>query len=841
MAGIQEYLYKIKNAVYGREVRQAIHDGIHQCYEDGKAGAVDLVAREEIAELIAPSGEAPSAAEVTDARIGADGTTYASLGLANRTQFSDLKSDLNQNVRDLLSKYTIETVTWKGITLTHNTDGTYTFSGTATGANFFDNFFYNVSAFPDGIVAGSTYLVKYSATDVKFQVMWFKDTTTAVRAITFTDNGLFTIPSDATGICFRFFIANGTTVNEIVEQPKVLSLGELYDIGAYRPNAKMLSIGNSILTGSVWTNGSFNHLVDYPNSPYGNIATGLGISESNVRHKLVSSTGLMYDAGEGSFLSHIRTTNLDRYDYLLTHLYYKDMTSDVSTGIGSLESSAGDGTIAGAVLELLDYIKTSNPDCKLILISVPPSGTNTSEYGVKVFERYHSNGYNIVELDYLLHRMAKQYHFLFADWEDWTVSYHWKEFTDNNNIHLNNDETYRAEGEYLSNAVLAQNGFGVYVSPQKAVFTEIEGRYLTPYGTGGVSENWCNTGYVDIADFANYIKVLNGSAGGGLYSAFFDADFNMISADTTTTSGEYSAERLLTIPDGAKYIRCNYTVSNRDKFGIYWMLSDSPVESSIAEHSLQEFHAVTGNKLTTPFSHIKSAGALFTITDDDTTSLLNVQRFHDVCADSEIRGCYAVMTKNTEADPNIVTELLGYEKEGFQNVVHCHYQRAIYKPAPDRDIDACREDLATAIQNMQKYGFSDYRHWVSPYGVMDTEMRDLARDFGFDCLITVPTASYCRFNPYGNFGLYAMPRMELYPDDVSASNGNTLSYIKSQMLDCANNGGWFHLCTHMYQWGDDLSRITEVLQYAKELGMKNVTISGGLSYWRDVYKMYDLF
>lgn len=111
MAGIEEYLNKIKNAVYGREVRQAIHDGIETCYKEGKAGATDLVARENIAqvnavlsaridELIAPSGEAPSAAEVTDARIGADGRTYTSLGLANRTQFTDLKSDLSTLINE---------------------------------------------------------------------------------------------------------------------------------------------------------------------------------------------------------------------------------------------------------------------------------------------------------------------------------------------------------------------------------------------------------------------------------------------------------------------------------------------------------------------------------------------------------------------------------------------------------------------------------------------------------------------------------------------------------------------------------------------------------------------
>lgn len=45
--------------------------------------------------IVAPSGGAPSAEEVVDARLGADGVTYNSLGIAIRTQFSDLKSALN--------------------------------------------------------------------------------------------------------------------------------------------------------------------------------------------------------------------------------------------------------------------------------------------------------------------------------------------------------------------------------------------------------------------------------------------------------------------------------------------------------------------------------------------------------------------------------------------------------------------------------------------------------------------------------------------------------------------------------------------------------------------------
>lgn len=51
MANIQTYLEQIKNAIYGRDVRQAIHDAIHQCYKDGRAGKEDLIAREGIDEI----------------------------------------------------------------------------------------------------------------------------------------------------------------------------------------------------------------------------------------------------------------------------------------------------------------------------------------------------------------------------------------------------------------------------------------------------------------------------------------------------------------------------------------------------------------------------------------------------------------------------------------------------------------------------------------------------------------------------------------------------------------------------------------------------------------------
>lgn len=56
--------------------------------------AQDAVLQAEIDRLIAPSGEAPSAAEVENARIGADGTAYPSLGTAIRTQIGRIDDAL---------------------------------------------------------------------------------------------------------------------------------------------------------------------------------------------------------------------------------------------------------------------------------------------------------------------------------------------------------------------------------------------------------------------------------------------------------------------------------------------------------------------------------------------------------------------------------------------------------------------------------------------------------------------------------------------------------------------------------------------------------------------------
>lgn len=132
--GIDNYLKVIKEGVFGRDVRQAIHDGIQQAYDDATAngnanmevsqarGPYESLAKrlseldvkdstnftelmKEISKLVdnlknahnridnltATAGDGSKPSELTDIRTGIDGKIYQSAGEAIRSQLNDIK------------------------------------------------------------------------------------------------------------------------------------------------------------------------------------------------------------------------------------------------------------------------------------------------------------------------------------------------------------------------------------------------------------------------------------------------------------------------------------------------------------------------------------------------------------------------------------------------------------------------------------------------------------------------------------------------------------------------------------------------------------------------------
>lgn len=139
MANIQNELNNIKNALFGKEVRGSIHDGIdaiNKEVESTTSRQVDLESTFD--QLVINAGN--SNAEIVDARVKSDGTSYSKLG--DRLNEVDLQLEHNKN--ELGTKANYKTV----VSNLRNTEGIIN-QIVSVCKSYTDNF--------DKIVYGNTY------------------------------------------------------------------------------------------------------------------------------------------------------------------------------------------------------------------------------------------------------------------------------------------------------------------------------------------------------------------------------------------------------------------------------------------------------------------------------------------------------------------------------------------------------------------------------------------------------------------------------------------------------------------------------------------------------------
>lgn len=148
--------------------------------EAATRASADSNLQSQINQIIAPSGEAPSAAEVQNARIGADGITYDTLGNAIRGQVGDLKSALND--ADIFKQINISDadagwISWDGQVITGQSDWYHKTFNVKKGdivKVYSSGYATNVSMI--GVYSNGTYTNKVRSVDATVQ--WYEYTFT---------------------------------------------------------------------------------------------------------------------------------------------------------------------------------------------------------------------------------------------------------------------------------------------------------------------------------------------------------------------------------------------------------------------------------------------------------------------------------------------------------------------------------------------------------------------------------------------------------------------------------------------------------------------------------------
>lgn len=242
---------------------------------------------------------------------------------------------------------------------------------------------------------------------------------------------------------------------------------------------------------------------------------------------------------------------------------------------------------------------------------------------------------------------------------------------------------------------------------------------------------------------------------------------------------------------------------------------------------------------------------IFSIVDDDTTNDTFVDRFYKSCKHNGIVGNYAVITKNIESGATTLDDLLDHEDEGFGMLAHC-YQQSYESDSPwtpvnrtEAQTNECRANLAKCLRQMLDWGFTNFKHWITPGGRLSKDLVAMAKFFGFNSTASIGNG---RHNTMEDCDRYFIKRLSLHPtDDTTAGS---LAGIEDYIDKCADDtlGGWIIVTTHYNEWGEltwdttldssgypvGYERFNDLIDYVKSKGFEIMSYQEAFAYYNTV-------
>lgn len=235
---------------------------------------------------------------------------------------------------------------------------------------------------------------------------------------------------------------------------------------------------------------------------------------------------------------------------------------------------------------------------------------------------------------------------------------------------------------------------------------------------------------------------------------------------------------------------------------------------------------------------------MITFIDDDTTNIELVTRYYNLMSSKGVVGNYAVMTRKLNEQPGLSDLLLQYEQEGFGCLYHCYYQSGdetrYWEPqSPTYNETLIKENFVRGLRDMNRYGFSNYKYFVSPYGVNHEFVRNLAKNHGMETLISMSSGitDECFISIHGNCVRYNIPRLAI-------SERSNMDKLKEHISSCVADNGWIIFVTHANEWGDGVeveNKIKDIIDYAIDLGMEVKSFPEAYETYKSSFYFNELF
>ena len=381
------------------------------------------------------------------------------------------------------------------------------------------------------------------------------------------------------------------------------------------------------------------------------------------------------------------------------------------------------------------------------------------------------------------------------------------------------------------------NGTGNYYNPPAFVLNQDEftDGYLSASSVFESTTLYYSP-YISVLD-EQVITLKNAFVGGFTKAVFYDVDKKYIGY-VKSDDNYYTATYEVKIPYGAHYMRFN--VNKTTDFSLVGAEYTQKIERNYKPLNLtKRWYSDSYEKIDQLFKKATEK-PICCIIDDDSPSADAMETFATVMENNGVQGTIACLTIIMDSHQDLKSKLLELERRGHQIVLHGYTQNEAYKTAVnvgDENYKIAEDDFVHGLHDLISAGFVNCKFWVTPYGVSQKCLQQLAQKWGMECLITTAKKEFNRTD--GKFSRYEIQRSGLNAADTGALSQAELIELADK---CAMENGWLLVNTHITDgWNNDFTRINEFISHCKEKGFEFMTLGEAWGIRKPIYDWYDTF
>ena len=499
------------------------------------------------------------------------------------------------------------------------------------------------------------------------------------------------------------------------------------------------------------------------------------------------------------------------YDEVVTHR--NDIVDADLITLKWGNNDRGYGNLDGCVnayKQIFDYIKSVNPYTRIVVLSpnnTTSSGTSQDGYWLNGAGKFTLNAFHVA-----ISNLCKTYGIIYVDVNAWTQI---ETLADclGDNVHPKEEafkKYHRHVAFYIASSVFTvEKGMEIDLGS----FTDLT------YIDKTTGQQKTGTSIMSSSDFIKVtpksrILFSNVAVQNNASICEYDVSKKYL---RTLVGGSWTTFHILETGENARYIRVTAKKLDESRPSAFYINEKEYIDGAFYNTYLSE--------KSYPLTKVKAKG-VFTVIDDDTSTLPLVERYHDLCTSLGIRGNFAVITSHTEESEALTNKLLEYEEEGFGMIYHCYAQTNVWSWTSAFDLSACEENYVKGKRLYKQAGFvSGGEFFIAPFGQNRQSIQDMVKRHGCEVLISTDNNIIVGYD--GSTSRYNIPRCSL-GHNAERYPHFTIEQLKLKIDEAYANNGWIIITTHINEWGDSNSgeqRFTEIVNYAKNKGLECKTFA----------------